>query len=55
MITEGVTSRDYAVVQGLDPGDCRHLCHREPGGDISYAFLDPRIRLQMTPASGTVP
>ncbi|MEP7040819.1 MAG: ABC transporter permease [Chloroflexota bacterium] len=46
MITEGVTSRDYAVVQGLTLVTAMIYVTVNLIVDISYAFLDPRIRLQ---------
>ena len=46
MITDGVTSRDYAVVQGLTLVTAVIYVIVNLIVDISYAFLDPRIRLQ---------
>jgi peptide/nickel transport system permease protein len=46
MITDGVTSRDYAVVQGLTLVTAMIYVFVNLVVDISYAFLDPRIRLQ---------
>ncbi len=46
MITEGVTSRDYAVVQGLTLVTAVIYVTVNLVVDVSYAFLDPRIRLQ---------
>jgi peptide/nickel transport system permease protein len=46
MITDGVTSRDYAVVQGLTLVTAVIYVIVNLVVDISYAFLDPRIRLQ---------
>jgi ABC-type dipeptide/oligopeptide/nickel transport system permease component len=46
MITEGVTARDYAVVQGLTLVTAVIYVTVNLVVDISYAYLDPRIRLQ---------
>jgi ABC-type dipeptide/oligopeptide/nickel transport system permease component len=46
MITEGVASRDYAVVQGLTLVTALIYVTVNLIVDISYGFLDPRIRLQ---------
>jgi len=46
MITESVTSRDYAVVQGLTLVTAVIYVTVNLLVDISYGFLDPRIRLQ---------
>ena len=46
MITDAVTSRDYAVVQGLTLVTALIYVTVNLIVDISYAFLDPRIRLQ---------
>jgi ABC-type dipeptide/oligopeptide/nickel transport system permease component len=46
MITEGVASRDYAVVQGLTLVTAIIYVTVNLIVDISYGFLDPRIRLQ---------
>lgn len=46
MITDGVTGRDYAVVQGLTLVTAVIYVLVNLVVDISYAFLDPRIRLQ---------
>ena len=46
MITDGVTSRDYAVVQGLTLVTAVIYVLVNLVVDVSYAFLDPRIRLQ---------
>jgi ABC-type dipeptide/oligopeptide/nickel transport system permease component len=46
MITDGVTSRDYAVVQGLTLVTAVIYVLVNLIVDVSYAFLDPRIRLQ---------
>lgn len=46
MITDGVTSRDYAVVQGLTLVTAIIYVFVNLIVDISYGFLDPRIRLQ---------
>jgi peptide/nickel transport system permease protein len=46
MITEGVTGRDYAVVQGLTLVTAVIYVVVNLIVDVSYAFLDPRIRLQ---------
>jgi ABC-type dipeptide/oligopeptide/nickel transport system permease component len=46
MITDGVTGRDYAVVQGLTLVTAIIYVTVNLVVDISYAFLDPRIRLQ---------
>ena len=46
MITEGVSSRDYAVVQGLTLVTALIYVTVNLVVDISYGFLDPRIRLQ---------
>jgi ABC-type dipeptide/oligopeptide/nickel transport system permease component len=46
MITDGVTSRDYTVVQGLTLVTAFIYVTVNLVVDISYAFLDPRIRLQ---------
>jgi ABC-type dipeptide/oligopeptide/nickel transport system permease component len=46
MITEAVSSRDYAVVQGLTLVTALIYVTVNLVVDISYGFLDPRIRLQ---------
>jgi len=46
MITEGVSSRDYAVVQGLTLVTAVMYVIVNLIVDVSYGFLDPRIRLQ---------
>jgi len=46
MITEGVSSRDYAVVQGLTLVTALIYVTVNLIVDVSYGFLDPRIRLQ---------
>jgi ABC-type dipeptide/oligopeptide/nickel transport system permease component len=46
MITEGVLSRDYAVVQGLTLVTAVIYVVVNLVVDVSYGFLDPRIRLQ---------
>jgi ABC-type dipeptide/oligopeptide/nickel transport system permease component len=46
MITDGVTGRDYAVVQGLTLVTAFIYVTVNLVVDVSYAFLDPRIRLQ---------
>jgi peptide/nickel transport system permease protein len=46
MITDAVFSRDYAVVQGLTLVTAVIYVTVNLVVDISYAFLDPRIRLQ---------
>jgi peptide/nickel transport system permease protein len=46
MITDGVFSRDYAVVQGLTLVTAVIYVTVNLVVDISYGFLDPRIRLQ---------
>lgn len=46
MITDGVTGRDYAIVQGLTLVTAVIYVVVNLIVDISYAFLDPRIRLQ---------
>jgi peptide/nickel transport system permease protein len=46
MITDGVTGRDYAVVQGLTLVTAVIYVTVNLVVDISYGFLDPRIRLQ---------
>jgi peptide/nickel transport system permease protein len=46
MITEGVASRDYAVVQGLTLVTAVMYVIVNLIVDVSYGFLDPRIRLQ---------
>lgn len=46
MITDGVTSRDYTVVQGLTLVTAVIYVLVNLVVDVSYAFLDPRIRLQ---------
>ncbi len=45
-ITDGVTSRDYAVVQGLTLVTAFMYVIVNLVVDISYGFLDPRIRLR---------
>lgn len=46
MITDGVTGRDYAVIQGLTLVTAVIYVSVNLVVDISYAYLDPRIRLQ---------
>jgi peptide/nickel transport system permease protein len=46
MITDGVTGRDYAVVQGLTLVTAVMYVTVNLVVDISYGYLDPRIRLQ---------
>ena len=46
MISDGVFGRDYAVVQGLTLVTAVIYVTVNLVVDISYAFLDPRIRLQ---------
>ena len=45
-ITEGIQSRDYAVIQGFVLVIAVGYLIANLIVDISYAFLDPRVRLQ---------
>ncbi len=45
-VTEGIQSRDYAVVQGFVLVIAVGYLVANLIVDISYAWLDPRIRLQ---------